>query len=96
MAVDAMLAVKTVNPRGDSKYPVKSVNVLKAHGKSLKDSQLIRGYALNCTVASQGLLNYYILLTVSHENAYCWRQDCMPGYQFDEGSYAFGSSHRYR
>lgn len=54
MAVDAMMAVMTVNPRGEKKYPVKAVNVLKAHGKSARESYMIKGYALNCTVASQG------------------------------------------
>jgi len=54
MAVDAMLAVRSINQRGDIKYPVKAVNVLKAHGKSARESMFVRGYALNCTVASQG------------------------------------------
>lgn len=54
LAVDAMMAVKTINPRGEIKYPVKAVNILKAHGKSATESIYVKGYALNCTVASQG------------------------------------------
>lgn len=55
MAVEAMLAVKTINPRGETKYPVKAVNVLKALGKSATESVFVKGYALNCTAASQGM-----------------------------------------
>jgi len=54
LAVEAMLAVGTINPRGEKKFPVKAVNVLKAHGKSARESFMVKGYALNCTVASQG------------------------------------------
>ncbi|WEW57434.1 chaperonin-containing T-complex alpha subunit Cct1 [Emydomyces testavorans] len=55
MAVDAILSVKTTTPRNEIKYPVKAVNVLKAHGKSATESILVNGYALNCTIASQAM-----------------------------------------
>ena len=55
MVVNAMTAVKTVTPKGEVKYPVNSVNILKAHGKGVKESILVKGYALNCTVAAQSI-----------------------------------------
>jgi len=55
MAVEAVQRVKTITSKGKGKYPIKAISVLKAHGKSLKESHLVDGFALNCTKASQGM-----------------------------------------
>ena len=38
------------------KYPVKAINILKNHGKSVFESQLINGHAIMTMRGSQGLL----------------------------------------
>lgn len=38
---------------GKVKYPVKAINVLKAHGRSAHESCLLRGYAINLARAAQ-------------------------------------------
>jgi len=55
MVADAVTRVKTTTVSGKEKYPIKAINILKAHGKSAKDSVLIDGFALNCTIAAQGM-----------------------------------------
>ncbi|TVU01407.1 hypothetical protein EJB05_53120 [Eragrostis curvula] len=55
LVVDAVQAIKTTNVKGEVRYPIKSINLLKAHGKSAKDSYLLNGYALNTGRAAQGM-----------------------------------------
>jgi len=55
MAVTAILNVKTERGDGSFVYPVKAVNIVKAHGRSSKESKLVDGYAINCTRAAQGM-----------------------------------------
>lgn len=55
LAVEAVQRVKYTTPKGKVKYPVKAISVLKAHGKSAKESHLVDGYALNCVKASQAM-----------------------------------------
>jgi len=55
MIVDAAMSIKRTGPKGETKVPVKSINVLKAHGGNMKESILVSGYALNCTVACEGM-----------------------------------------
>lgn len=62
LVVDAVTSVKVVEDgaKGKTKarYPVSSINVLKAHGKSALETQLVNGFALNCTKASQQMPAY--------------------------------------
>jgi len=53
IVVDAVSNVKIITPSGKEKYPIKSINILKQHGQSVKQSALVDGFALNCTKASQ-------------------------------------------
>ncbi|ORX57331.1 T-complex protein 1 [Piromyces finnis] len=56
MAVDAVQAVKVPGFKNNTfKYPIKAINILKAHGKSSTESIHVNGYSINCTVASQAM-----------------------------------------
>jgi len=59
IAARAVTAVK-FESRGENnkmiaRYPVSAIHVLKCHGRSALESQLVLGYALNCTRAAQGM-----------------------------------------
>mmetsp|Transcript_7403 Transcript_7403/g.6634 ORF Transcript_7403/g.6634 Transcript_7403/m.6634 type:complete len:553 (+) Transcript_7403:91-1749(+) len=47
IAVDAMLAVETLNSSKKKRYPVKAVEILKVTGKGMRDVELINGYCLH-------------------------------------------------
>eukprot|EP00485_Elphidium_margaritaceum_P011560 CAMPEP_0202686020 /NCGR_PEP_ID=MMETSP1385-20130828/1808_1 /ASSEMBLY_ACC=CAM_ASM_000861 /TAXON_ID=933848 /ORGANISM="Elphidium margaritaceum" /LENGTH=570 /DNA_ID=CAMNT_0049340507 /DNA_START=25 /DNA_END=1737 /DNA_ORIENTATION=- len=47
IAVDAMLAVETLNDQKKKRYPVKAVEILKVTGKGMRDAHLINGYCLH-------------------------------------------------
>jgi len=54
IVVDAMKDVKIIGPDGKAKYPVSQVNVIRSHGQSSSESQLVSGgYALQLSRASQ-------------------------------------------
>lgn len=56
LVYDAANLIKISDGKGGHTYPIKAINVLKAHGKSARESLLISGYALNCTVASSAMV----------------------------------------
>ena len=54
LAVAAVLRVRTERD-GKAKYPIGNVHILKSHGQSSRDSELVDGFALNCSRATQAM-----------------------------------------
>jgi len=55
LVVNALKRVAKKNDKGKVKYPLGAINILKAPGKSARDSLLVEGFALNCTRSSEGM-----------------------------------------
>ena len=55
LVVDAILNSKHGQLDGSFKYPVKSISILKCHGKSTTESFLVNGYAIQQYRGSQGM-----------------------------------------
>jgi T-complex protein 1 subunit alpha len=54
LAVTAATKVK-IEKDGKVKCPIGNIHILKSHGQSALDSELVDGFALNCTRASQAM-----------------------------------------
>ena len=52
LVVDSIKTIKQESIFGP-KYPIKSINILKAHGQSSTESQLVKGYAIQTVKAHQ-------------------------------------------
>jgi T-complex protein 1 subunit alpha len=55
IVVNALKRVGYPDGKGGEKYPVGQITMLKSIGRSAKESTLIEGYGLNCTVAAEGM-----------------------------------------
>jgi len=55
IVVNAVQNIKVVTSSGKERYPIKSINILKQHGKSVRESVLVNGFAINVRRASQGM-----------------------------------------
>ena len=54
LAVTAATRVK-LEKDGKAKCPISNIHILKCHGQSALDSELVDGFALNCTRAAQAM-----------------------------------------
>jgi len=56
--VSAVEAVKVTNNRGEARYPIKAINLLKIHGSSAHESEHVNGYVLPMGRSAQGMPTY--------------------------------------
>ena len=54
LCVKAALTVRT-DKDGKPKCPISNIHILKSHGQSALDSELVDGFALNCSRASPAM-----------------------------------------
>lgn len=75
IVVDATLAVKILDPKGNPSYPIKAVNVLKAHGKSARESSIVQGKIYSILIMEKIEIMKWNLIEVcvffSNENRLC-------------------------
>lgn len=81
--VNALKRVGRKNQRGKMKYAVGAINVLKAMGKSARDSMYVEGFALNCTKASQGMPNHIAKAKIALLDFGLEKATLQHGYSFD-------------
>lgn len=55
LVVDAIMNSKSAQLDGSFKYPVKSINILKVHGKSTTESFLVNGFSIQTYRGAQGM-----------------------------------------
>jgi len=55
MVVEAVESVKTTNWKGQPRYPIKSINIVKCHGLSCMESRIVKGYVLHLSRISQAM-----------------------------------------
>ena len=55
MVVNAVTSVRHVRKSGQVVYPIRAINILKAHGKSASESHMVDGFALNHIRSAQGM-----------------------------------------
>lgn len=81
--VNSLKRVGKKNQRGKMKYNVGAVHVLKAMGKSARDSLYIEGFALNCTKASQGMPTHITKAKIALLDFSLEKTTLQHGYTFD-------------